>query len=114
MAEKPPSPPASGIQPGGPVAEFLDLYGKAVDALIARSKTVEPFSPDLTGAIEPTLRSLERTKDTMLRTVRDELSKAPAEGRAALDAQVQSVGAVDLLQAAIAVGQVPRTDVAVS
>jgi len=96
------------------MGEFLDLYGKAVEALIARSKTEEPFSADLAGSIDPTLRSLGRTTDTMLRTVRDELSKAPAEGRAAFDEQVQSVGAADLLQAGIAASQVPTADIAVS
>jgi hypothetical protein len=96
------------------MAEFLDLYGKAVDALIARSKTQEPFTADLAATIEPTLRSLGSTKDTMLRAVRDELGKLPAEGRAALDGQIQSVGAIDLLHAAIAAGQIPAADVAAS
>ena len=110
MAEK--TPPTPSIN--SPMAEFMELYGQAIDALIARSKTEEPFSPDLAGTIDPTLRSLGRTKDTMLRTVRDELSKSPAEGRAAFDEQVQSVGGADLLRAAIAAAQIPAADVAVS
>ena len=96
------------------MTEFLELYGQAIDALISRCKTEEPFSPDLAGTIDPTLRSLGRTKDTILRTVRDEMSKSPVEGRAAFDEQVQSVGGSDLLRAAIAAGQVPTSDIAVS
>jgi hypothetical protein len=109
MEKKTPSPSKNS-----PMSEFMDLYGQAIDALIARSKTEEPFSADLAATIDPTLRSLGQTKDTLLRTVHDELSKTPAEGRAALDEQVQSVGGADLLRAGIAAAQVPTADVAVS
>src|SRR4051794_3508531 len=107
MAEKAP-PPAKSID--SPMTEFLDLYGKSIDALIARAKTEEAFSPDLVGSIDPTLRSLGRTKDTILRTVRDELTQTPVEGRAAFDEQVQSVGGADLLRAAIAAAQLQPPD----
>ncbi len=96
------------------MAEFLDLYGKAIDSLIARAKTEEPFSPDLAGSIAPTLSSLARTKETMLNTVRDELAKAPAEGRTAFDSQVDAVGGADLLKAGIAAAQLPSAEMAVS
>ena len=114
MAEKTPSKRPTGTRSSGGMEDFLDLYGKAVDALIARSKTEEPFSADLAGTIEPTLRSLASTKETLLHSVREELAKAPKESRATFDEQVRAVGALDLLEAAIAAGQIPSADVSVS
>lgn len=102
------------LRADSPIAEFLDLYGQAIDALISRSKTEEAFSPDLAGSIEPTLRSLGRTKETILKTVRDDLTKVPVEGRAHFDETVQAVGAADLLRAGISAAQLPASDVAVS
>ena len=111
MAEKKGPAKPSG---DGPMAEFLDLYGKAIDALVKRSKTEEVFSPDLAGSVEPTLESLARTKSSMIRTVQEEIAKAPSEAQAAFDEQVDSVGANHLLTAAIAAAQTPPADVAVS
>jgi hypothetical protein len=109
MASKTPSPSRNS-----PMTEFMDLYGQAVDALIARCKTEEPFSADLAGTIDPTLRSLAQTKEAILRSVREELTKAPVESRAAFDEQVQAVGGSDLLRAGIAAAQLPSADVAAS
>lgn len=94
----------------GGITDFLNLYGEAVDTLVSRLKTVEPFSPDLAGAIEPTLRSLVQTKNTMLLTVHDELSKSSPESHTAFNDQVQAVGAPDLLRAAIAAGHIPKAE----
>lgn len=105
---------AHDLRADSPISEFLDLYGQAIDALIARSKTEEAFSPDLAGSIEPTLRSLARTKETILKTVREEMAKVPTEGRAHFDETVQAVGGADLLRAGISAAQVPASEVAVS
>lgn len=87
--------------------ECADLLGRALDSLIARARAEEPFSPDLAGGVEPTLQALNRVKETYLNTVREEVARSGREARAAIEDQVRSTGAIELLQAAIAVGQVP-------
>lgn len=89
--------------------ETAELLSQALDALITRARTEEPFSPDLTGGLQPTLDALSKVRFTYLNSAKQEIGKLSPEARATIDDQIRAIGGVDLLHAAIAVSQLPST-----
>ena len=92
---------------GNLALQCADLLGQALEALVARAQTEEPFSPDLIGGVEPTLAALSKVRETYIGNVRSEIERSNPAARASMDDQIRSTGAIDLLNAAIAVSQIP-------
>lgn len=85
----------------------IDLTAKAMSTMAVRSRVQEPFTPDLKGAIEPLATAVETLTETFKKTASAQLEIASEAARMASDEALAAVGAPDLLNAAIAVGQVP-------
>ncbi len=85
----------------------IDLMANALSALAVRARVQEPFTPDLQGAVEPIAKALETVTGTFAKTASAQLEVSSEAVRASADEALGSIGAPDLLQAAVAVGQVP-------
>jgi hypothetical protein len=85
----------------------IDLFDQALGALEARSRVEEPFSADLSEVVAPTLKALGGVRRSYVAALRGEAKEMSAEAVAASEERLRSASAQELLQAALAAGQVP-------
>ena len=104
-------PPESTIDPaatGGELSqECINLFGQLLGKLSERIQVETPFTPDLTGAIEPISRALRVVSETVVSSATNNARIASDVARASLDESFRGAGAREMLQAALAVANTP-------
>lgn len=80
---------------------------EVLSAVAKRARVETPFTPDLQGAVEPFAKALEDITETFSRIAGAQLEAATEAMRASADEALGSIGAPNLLEGAIAVGQIP-------